>query len=393
MTHPQDYGGYTRAEWLWLHWISLAVIAASVAGACYIILRVLRAKKRAKEAKRPLPFVAELPMYMSIADLLFAITHGSDRLASLSQGHVTQGGACVIMGAATNFAILCSPFWATGIAYYIWSLVVREKKIELGRGNWRMHAWGFGIPAFLGLMQILLKHAGPEATFCSCKGYTNTFLYQTVQLEVAILALTLLYSSTRRRINEYLRSLNGNDRFVSYNRMNDRKIQRLRIFARQMPFFVLVFVVQFTPMVVYAISGSPKPNFWLLLATSVIVNTGGVADALVYKSWSRRSTRFATLRGYPLCKIVGYLCTSARTQVKTPARKAQRPSTVVVSKTNGTCDLLVVQPAMTVSMASLPSSLSSVHVQVEPEGDLPSAGCRAFDQPSDNSTRLTAHVQ
>ncbi|KAJ3151636.1 hypothetical protein HDU86_006055 [Geranomyces michiganensis] len=133
----------------------------SLCGSFYIIFSTLSAWRL-----RPLNTTAKLPMWISMTDCLFAFFHGSDHAVSLTRGTLTTGPACRVLGFGTVYAMNLPAFWVTTIAFYLFSIIVRSKYLDVGRGDWKMHLFCWGVPLLWGIIPLITDDYGQEPLWC-----------------------------------------------------------------------------------------------------------------------------------------------------------------------------------------------------------------------------------
>ncbi|MES1915281.1 MAG: hypothetical protein MHM6MM_007253 [Cercozoa sp. M6MM] len=140
-----QYSGMPRSNWITIHTVALTVIACSMIGSSYIILRTLRLVSQSRTHTQ-FPVVGILPFLLAVSDFSLGAVHGLDHILSLKQGHVTTGDACIVLGFLTNLFLVAPAFISGYVAFFIWSVVVREKTPTVGAYYSRTLLWCFGAP-------------------------------------------------------------------------------------------------------------------------------------------------------------------------------------------------------------------------------------------------------
>ncbi|MES1910144.1 MAG: hypothetical protein MHM6MM_002796 [Cercozoa sp. M6MM] len=270
----EKYAGLAKNDWLTIHSVALTVIICSMMGSSYIIFRTLKSVWSSR-SRAQFPVVGVLPCFLAIADFCFGTIHGLDHILSLSQSHVTVGDACIAIGVITNIFIIAPAFISGYIAFFIWSVVVKEKTPTVGRYYWRTLLWCFGAPIALGLLQLAVGEIGQEKGWCGNRTYTGMLLFQTVELLINIVVSSYLYWSIQRKLRKHL------DEVLTGDTKEARKLQAT---IRRLPAFILVFIVQFTPWVVYTFASSAgDAPVAVIVVVVAIVNGGGIANAFAFR--------------------------------------------------------------------------------------------------------------
>ena len=119
-------------------------------------------------------FTAQLPVYISICDLIFEVNHGSDHIHNLLTGYVSEGILCQVFGCMKPFSINCQTAWALGTAFYLSNTIIRQKEISFGKYNLYIHIPCWGIPLLILIIGFVYDVYGLEGAWC---GITDPFVY------------------------------------------------------------------------------------------------------------------------------------------------------------------------------------------------------------------------
>ncbi|KAJ3387704.1 hypothetical protein HDU84_000583 [Entophlyctis sp. JEL0112] len=293
------YGGLPFNQWMSIHTCALIVIILSMCGSSNIIyLSVVAARKRT------LDMTQKFPLFISIADLLFGIFHGSDHVASLIQGRVTTGPTCVFLGFGTVYSMNISPFWISSCAAYVFYFVTKNRSINFGRGDWGLHLFNWGIPFAINIIALAQGKFGPEGAWCGLPDSLWAFngLIISIGLGITAVCYALIFLKISRIIkasNEAKtseiglhsltqKSTNITDRTKNNLILLDCGVQplesKLQQTAYNLPKYVVVFIIQWIPYATYAIlMNFGKEYFELDLFTVILVNSGGIWNAMVYR--------------------------------------------------------------------------------------------------------------
>lgn len=269
------YGGLPREAWNLVHTIGICSISCSVVGSAYIIYSTLADLKKRGE----LPLSDKFPMFIAIADIAFAFSHGTDHALSLATDYVSSGGICVILGWWTGMSMNFTATWVFLIAYFIFSTVVLRKKLNFGKNDWKLHAFGWGVP-FLWSIPPFFHAYGNAGLWC---GYTTAgtlVLYNTGFVFIAIATDLYLYGRIAHYLLTYVK-LNATGPAVSQSRRH-----QLRSVAKTLPVFVLIYIIQWSAYSIWSftwLAGTNLEDIRLIYAIVFVTNLGGVLNGLAYR--------------------------------------------------------------------------------------------------------------
>ena len=116
-------------------------------------------------------FTAQLPIYISICDLLFELNHGSDHIHNILTGYVSEGFVCQLFGCMKPFSINCQTTWALGTAFYLTQTIIRSKEPSFGKHNIYIHLPCWGIPLIILIVGFIYDVYGIEGPWCGIKDH------------------------------------------------------------------------------------------------------------------------------------------------------------------------------------------------------------------------------
>ena len=101
-------------------------------------------------------------VYLALADLLHSISHFSDHAYMLATLDHPPDDACIAMAFFVATFFLTQSFMVSFMAFNAFILVVKEKKISLGKGDWRLLLGTVGFPIALMATCAGLRWLGPS---------------------------------------------------------------------------------------------------------------------------------------------------------------------------------------------------------------------------------------
>ncbi|KAI8912285.1 hypothetical protein DFJ77DRAFT_467627 [Powellomyces hirtus] len=329
-THAEQlYSGAPKDLWLTIHIIALTVITFSFWGSIYIIYQTLSKARRSR-----MNTSQRFPMWISATDCLFAIFHGTDHIISVSKGTLATGGLCRFLGFGMVYSMSLSAIWVTTIAFYLWSAIVRTKYLNTGKQDWRMHAICWGVPFLWNLIPFATDDYGQEVMWCGLPN--RLFVFNGSVVLAALIFSGFFYGHLTYHLWAHRRALmKMNRRKRNVNKMtngshfnmtsgpstsfggslsaisvdpyvmsspelrqkqfaptpintqsemaaaNEKKLAKL---VRDLPVFVVIYLIQWMPYIIYAILGVTGRFYTPLDITVVtLTNMGGVANAFAYR--------------------------------------------------------------------------------------------------------------
>ena len=157
-------------QWNTIHIAAIIPTIGSVLCSIYIIFTGTMYHIELKN----LGFAAQLPVFISICDLLFEMGHGSDHVHNILTGYVSEGFLCLLFGCVKPFSINCQTAWALGTAYFLSHTIVRGETPNFGKYNYKIHIPCWGIPAIILVIGFVYDVYGIEGPWCGIK---QPFMY------------------------------------------------------------------------------------------------------------------------------------------------------------------------------------------------------------------------
>lgn len=228
-------------------------------------------------------------VYLAICDGAFNVSHFTDHLHILIvRNHVYPKELCEFYGFNLAVFITAQNLMVNIVAINAFMLMYFDKNLNFGSRDWRLLLWTFGAPFLGATIAGIAGQLGPNGTFCyfdGIKGKIANILFTTVPLLLVLMANTVLYILTWKRIHDQgeavKKSLSG---MSAAMRASHRA-------ARAMSLFVAAFLIQWWAMGLYGIwalvddENVPQALFHLVTTFS---NIGGCLNLAVYCLIRRR---------------------------------------------------------------------------------------------------------
>jgi len=323
----ETHGGGSY-QWYAIHIVALSVIICTMIGSLSIIVMTLLESR-----KGPLTSFQKFPMWISICDFSFGCFHGGDHLISLIRGRVMDGGICTFFGWGTIYTMNLPAFWVSAISLCIHTVVVRKKRLMVGTGDWILHVFAWGVPLLYGFFGFIDRDYGQEPMWCGTP--KRLWVFNGVFVLIAMLLNTVVYGHISYYLYTYIsqRKATKNEiGWVSIHPINkegeispetspeispgtnksqpdessslpaakkqevvstDEKLMKM---AKQMPIYVLIYIIVWLPYFIYTIwlLIAPPTPFVLNLIVVTLTNSGGIFNALAYRHYllkTRSSSR------------------------------------------------------------------------------------------------------
>lgn len=265
MNPNELYAGMPAENWYAIHGVALFVIFTSVIGSILIIYLTLKKMRKAR-----LHLLQKFPMYISFCDLLFGFFHGLDHISSMVEGRVAYGAYCKFLGFGTVFSMNIPSFCVSACSLCIYQTLVRKSKLDFGPYDWQLLLACYALPFVIGLIPFQWDGYANEGAWCGLPYGRDLLYFNSLFIFGALLLNMIIYSLT----------------YISLKKMaGDKKKHRegVQEFAKQLPIFVAIFIVQWIPYAIYAIMFEVKTFIYQYnVFTVIMVNSGGFLNALAY---------------------------------------------------------------------------------------------------------------
>ena len=141
-----------------LHWTALISLVISIA-CSLVVFYILKPKFPAFWTRTSGERFAS---YLALADLIYSISHFCDHTYMLIVEDHPPDDACIVMGFFVSLLFLVQAFMISFMAFNAFALVVKEKKISLGKYDWRFLFVTLIVPLALTVPLAVLRWLGPS---------------------------------------------------------------------------------------------------------------------------------------------------------------------------------------------------------------------------------------
>lgn len=165
-------------QWNTVHIVALIPTIGSIFCSFYIIVTGIHYHTLLN--KLNLRFTAQLPVCISICDLVFNLNHGSDHIHNILTGYVSEGWLCQFFGCLKPFSINCQTAWVLGTAFFLSYTIIKAKEPSFGQYNLKIHIPCWGIPFTIMVIGFGYNVYRIEWAWCGIKDplvYVNLFLF------------------------------------------------------------------------------------------------------------------------------------------------------------------------------------------------------------------------
>eukprot|EP00484_Ammonia_sp_Unknown_P005922 CAMPEP_0197072090 /NCGR_PEP_ID=MMETSP1384-20130603/209923_1 /TAXON_ID=29189 /ORGANISM="Ammonia sp." /LENGTH=351 /DNA_ID=CAMNT_0042510905 /DNA_START=155 /DNA_END=1210 /DNA_ORIENTATION=- len=180
-----------HAKWETVHIAALIPSAFSAAGSIFIIVTGIKYHVQL----RKLTFGAQLPIFISICDLGFELSHGGDHLHNVIADYVSEGWLCQLFGSMKPFLINCQTAWALGVALYLNRCIFNGTMVEptFGPKNVYLHLCCWGIPLIALIFGFAYDVYGVEGPWCGVPDHLVDLLMVDMWIALALIILLVNY--------------------------------------------------------------------------------------------------------------------------------------------------------------------------------------------------------
>ncbi|XP_065944530.1 uncharacterized protein [Magallana gigas] len=276
--------GLDTGWFLYIHVPALCCIFVSLFCASAVLIASFRSQSRSFFSwMRSERFV----VYLSMCDALFNLTHSMDHLQMvITKDHVYPVELCEFYSFFLE-VFSSAQFLMTNVAAFnAFGLIFLKKQFELGKYDWKLLLFTFGVPFVLSICALNLGYYGPTGSYCyfdAVKGAVANIFFTTVPMTTVLVANVVLYVLTWWKIHtesKRIKTMLGNEA---------QTVRASHKAAKLMSLFVAAFFVQWWALgiaiVWYKFAVVPKEFHTI---TVIFANIGGVVNGFVYIIIQRR---------------------------------------------------------------------------------------------------------
>ena len=154
--------GLTNGYFDQIHITALCCIIVTVICGIAIIYLSFRDNKEQKRTFFHWRQIERFVVYMAICDTLFGIFHGCDHLHTLiTRNYPRPKEMCEFYAFGTIEFVCAQSLLVAIVAINMFVLIWFNKKINLGKYDWKLLAWMFGYPLVLSSFALSQGYLGP----------------------------------------------------------------------------------------------------------------------------------------------------------------------------------------------------------------------------------------
>ncbi|XP_062593174.1 uncharacterized protein LOC134254653 [Saccostrea cucullata] len=273
-----DVYGLDTQWFLFIHIPALCCIFLSLFSASAVIIASFRSRTR--------PFFSwtrseRFVVYLSLCDALFNVTHSMDHLQMvITKEHVYPRELCEFYSFFLGEFVSAQLLMTNVAAINAFALIYLHKEFKLGRYDWRLLLYTFGVPFVMSMCAVNLGYYGPSGSYClfdGVKGALASVFFVTVPITLILVVNVVLYILTWWKINTESKRLKT---------MLGKEAQTVRAShraAKLMSLFVAAFFIQWWALAIISVWHNfavvPQEFFTVVV---VFTNLGGVLNGVVY---------------------------------------------------------------------------------------------------------------
>ncbi|CAG2216297.1 unnamed protein product [Mytilus edulis] len=220
-------------------------------------------------------------LYRCICDISYGIVHTLDHVQIvITKDHIRPSGLCSVYGMLLVNICLSESLFSLMSALNAFMSVYFRKDVNFGDKDWKLLLL-LSLGPFVAVFPLSFLHVfGPNGNFCafdSVKGVIANTILCTGIMGAVLIALSTIYVFTWYRIFTESRNLKT-------NLGNSSSVRKATLrSAKAMCLFVVVYIIQWTPITVYGtwqlISDVP---YELFLAIVLMTNLSGVYSGVIW---------------------------------------------------------------------------------------------------------------
>ncbi|CAD5124066.1 DgyrCDS12370 [Dimorphilus gyrociliatus] len=231
-----------------------------------------------------------LIFYMAVFDFGYCTVHLADHIYMLIVKNHPPDMFCAAIGFLLNEFVVGQCLVVIFTAVNAFYMVVKEKRIKLGKYDWRLHIVAFGLPLIICCAIASIRHWGRSGAWCfldNRRPYSK--ILQTVIAVFFVLIfvlISILYSLSWIKIKKISRNL---------NKILTSSQEKYHKTAKIMMLFVISFIAQWWSFMIYAAYGMYRTQPFLIVLLSVIFsNLGGIFNFITNAFVKRNNVKISS---------------------------------------------------------------------------------------------------
>ena len=157
--------GYPGPVFYAIHVTAIVCLTISILTSAGVLLYLLLYNDRSKVKFFKRPIGERLVVYLALCDLFFSIAHELDHTYMLTTKDHPPDRLCIFFAFFVQNFILAQALLVIFTALSTMILVLFEKKVHLGRFDWRLISFTFGIPTVNGIVGSLVPYLGQSGAW------------------------------------------------------------------------------------------------------------------------------------------------------------------------------------------------------------------------------------
>ncbi|WAR14454.1 hypothetical protein MAR_004559, partial [Mya arenaria] len=201
-------------------------------------------------------------VYMAICDGVYNLFHFATHMQNVVvRGPVYPRSICIFYGFSMLVCITAQNLLANVVAINAFMLMFLDKHLSLGRFDWRLLVWVYGLPSTGATVAAILDQLGPTGADCffdGVKGQMTQMIFTTVPMIIILIINIALYIATWVKIRSRTLELRTSLGAQSASQRGTIKA------AKSMSLFVGAFFTQWSVVSIYAawfLTAQSVPNF------------------------------------------------------------------------------------------------------------------------------------
>ena len=224
-----------------------------------------------------LSFAAQLPIFISICDLGFEISHGGDHLHNLIYSYVSENELCQLFGSMKTFFINCQTVWALATAIYLHKSIFKQskhEKIAMVKQNMYLHISCWGAPTIILCFGFIFDVYGVEGPWCGIPDRLTDIFMVDIWMCITIMMLVTIYSDMLWKLYQISKYETGGNGLENSN-------ERVKKAIRTIGLYPIAYLVQWLAVILYKVYIIPR-TFGTGLWVVICGNCGGIFNLILY---------------------------------------------------------------------------------------------------------------
>lgn len=263
-----------HAKWETVHIAALIPSVGSALASIFIIVTGIKYHVQLSK----LTFGAQLPIFISICDLGFELSHGGDHLHNVIADYVSEGALCQLFGCMKPFLINCQTAWALGVAVYLNRCIFNGTMVEptFGPKNVYLHLCCWGIPFIALIFGFAFDVYGVEGPWCGVPDPLVDFLMVDIWLALALTILLINYGWIAYKLHSVY---NGAD--SSANSRASQTQKKVNQTIRTIGLYPVAYFIQWLAYTLFK-TQAVEQTYGAVLWVVTTANLGGIFNLCLY---------------------------------------------------------------------------------------------------------------